>query len=81
MIPLLGLHTVPPRAEQNWYCKNHLENKGMGNDRPQQVSMRDRWGSPLAQRCCESKDTSGGRVGGTLSAGFWEIGEKTASHV
>ena len=53
MIPLLGLHTLPPRAEQNWYCKNHLENKGMGKDRPQQVSMRDRWGSPwtMAQRC------------------------------
>lgn len=53
MIPLLGLHTLPPRAEQNWYCKNHLENKRMGKDRPQQVSMRDRWGSPwtMAQRC------------------------------
>lgn len=35
MIPLLGLHTLPPRAEQNRYCKNHLENKGTGKDRPQ----------------------------------------------
>ena len=53
MIPLLGLHILPPRAEQNRYCKNHLENKGMGKDHPQQVSMRDRWGSPcpMAQRC------------------------------
>ena len=83
MIPLLGLHTLPPGAEQNRYCKNHLENKGMGKDHPQQVSMRDRWGSPwtMAQRCHLQLLKPKARGAGVLLWSSRDVGDRAAAMV